>query len=224
MNGGTPIARAARDCERRAGPRRLPGRPAGRGARPGPAFRDRLRRGHHVPPGQPRVAGVAAPPGAGRARRSASAVWAFMYLRRCCRSRSAAPTRLPAVPQLLNQLGIHALGVGLPIAWFAAARRAPRIGSIVMSHNRIFLLGHCIAKLKTVVCRCVRFAVALTVVLATEDAPTRRKAMKQATRALWPWPWHSPAAARRLPRAAAPAAPARFRAASPTRRARCCPA
>lgn len=37
------------------------------------------------------------------------------------------PNTLPALPQLLNQLGIHAFGVGLPIAWFAArsARRTP---------------------------------------------------------------------------------------------------
>lgn len=35
------------------------------------------------------------------------------------------PYTVPALPQLLNQLGIHMLGVGLPIAWIAArsARR-----------------------------------------------------------------------------------------------------
>jgi hypothetical protein len=36
------------------------------------------------------------------------------------------PNTIPAWPRLINQLGIHAIGVGLPIAWFASrsARRA----------------------------------------------------------------------------------------------------
>ena len=52
------------------------------------------------------------------------------------------PNVLPAWPLLLNQLGIHALGVGLPIALVArrSARAATwrRIGSIEDGHKRIF--------------------------------------------------------------------------------------
>jgi hypothetical protein len=52
------------------------------------------------------------------------AVWVFMYYV-VLPITFGRPNTLPALPQLLNQLGIHALGVGLPIAWFAArsARR-----------------------------------------------------------------------------------------------------
>lgn len=47
------------------------------------------------------------------------AVWAFMYLV-VLPTTFGRPFAAPALPQLINQLGIHALGVGLPIAWFAA--------------------------------------------------------------------------------------------------------
>jgi hypothetical protein len=47
------------------------------------------------------------------------AVWAFMYYV-VLPITFGRPNTLPAMPQLLNQLGIHAFGVGLPIAWFAA--------------------------------------------------------------------------------------------------------
>lgn len=51
-------------------------------------------------------------------------VWAFMYLAVLPLTFSR-PYTVPAPPQLVNQLGIHAVGVGLPIAWFASrsARR-----------------------------------------------------------------------------------------------------
>lgn len=32
---------------------------------------------------------------------------------------------MPALPQFINQLGIHAIGVGLPIAWFASRSARP---------------------------------------------------------------------------------------------------
>ena len=53
------------------------------------------------------------------------AVWAFMYYV-VLPITFSRPNRIPAWPFLLNQLGIHALGVGLPIAFFASrsARRA----------------------------------------------------------------------------------------------------
>ena len=52
-------------------------------------------------------------------------VWAFMYYG-VLPITFGRPNTLPAWPQLVNQLGIHALGVGLPIAWFASrsARRS----------------------------------------------------------------------------------------------------
>jgi hypothetical protein len=46
-------------------------------------------------------------------------VWAFMYLV-VLPATFGRPYAPPALPQLINQLGIHALGVGLPIAWFAS--------------------------------------------------------------------------------------------------------
>jgi len=46
-------------------------------------------------------------------------VWAFMYLV-VLPATFGRPYAPPAIPQLLNQLGIHAIGVGLPIAWFAS--------------------------------------------------------------------------------------------------------
>ena len=53
------------------------------------------------------------------------AVWAFMYYG-VLPITFSRPNRIPAWPLLLNQLGIHAMGVGLPIALFASrsARRA----------------------------------------------------------------------------------------------------
>jgi hypothetical protein len=53
------------------------------------------------------------------------AVWAFMYYG-VLPITFNRPNAIPAWPMLVNQLGIHALGVGLPIALFAArsARRA----------------------------------------------------------------------------------------------------
>jgi hypothetical protein len=52
------------------------------------------------------------------------AVWAFMY-NVVLPTTFGRPYVIPALPQLLNQLGIHILGVGLPIALIAArsARR-----------------------------------------------------------------------------------------------------
>jgi hypothetical protein len=47
------------------------------------------------------------------------AVWAFMYLV-VLPATFGRPYAPPVLPQLLNQLGIHAVGVGLPIAWFAS--------------------------------------------------------------------------------------------------------
>jgi hypothetical protein len=54
------------------------------------------------------------------------AVWAFMY-HVVLPITFGRPYVVPALPNLLNQLGIHALGVGLPIALFASrsARRQP---------------------------------------------------------------------------------------------------
>ncbi len=52
------------------------------------------------------------------------AVWAFMY-QVVLPITFGRPYVIPALPQLANQLGIHALGVGLPIALIASrsARR-----------------------------------------------------------------------------------------------------
>ena len=52
------------------------------------------------------------------------AVWGFMYFA-VLPATFGRPYVMPALPQLINQLGIHAFGVGLSIAWFAArsARR-----------------------------------------------------------------------------------------------------
>jgi 4-amino-4-deoxy-L-arabinose transferase-like glycosyltransferase len=52
------------------------------------------------------------------------AVWAFMYYG-VLPITFSRPNRIPAWPFLINQLGIHAIGVGLPIAFFASrsARR-----------------------------------------------------------------------------------------------------
>lgn len=54
------------------------------------------------------------------------AVWVFMYYV-VLPITFSRPNTIPALPQLINQLAIHALGVGLPIALWAArsARRAP---------------------------------------------------------------------------------------------------
>jgi hypothetical protein len=55
------------------------------------------------------------------------AVWAFMYYV-VLPITFSRPNTIPAWPLLINQLGIHALGVGLPIALFASrsARREAR--------------------------------------------------------------------------------------------------
>jgi hypothetical protein len=55
------------------------------------------------------------------------AVWAFMYYV-VLPITFSRPNTIPAWPLLINQLGIHAIGVGLPIAFFASrsARRAER--------------------------------------------------------------------------------------------------
>jgi hypothetical protein len=53
-------------------------------------------------------------------------VWVFMYYG-VLPITFNRPHVLPAWPQLLNQLGIHALGVGLPIALIA--RRSARLGA-----------------------------------------------------------------------------------------------
>lgn len=47
------------------------------------------------------------------------AVWVFMYYG-VLPITFGRPNTLPPLPQLINQLGIHALGVGLSIAWFAS--------------------------------------------------------------------------------------------------------
>lgn len=47
------------------------------------------------------------------------AVWAVMYYV-VLPITFGRPNTIPAWPLLVNQLGIHALGVGLPIAWFAS--------------------------------------------------------------------------------------------------------
>jgi hypothetical protein len=54
-------------------------------------------------------------------------VWAFMY-HVVLPITFGRPYVVPALPNLLNQLGIHALGVGLPIALFAS-RSARRHGT-----------------------------------------------------------------------------------------------
>jgi hypothetical protein len=46
-------------------------------------------------------------------------VWAFMY-HVVLPLTFGRPYVIPALPQLINQLGIHAFGVGLPIAWFTS--------------------------------------------------------------------------------------------------------
>ena len=53
-------------------------------------------------------------------------VWAVMY-QIVLPLTFGRPFTMPPLPNLLNQLGIHALGVGLPIALWASwsARRAP---------------------------------------------------------------------------------------------------
>jgi hypothetical protein len=55
------------------------------------------------------------------------AVWAFMYYG-VLPITFNRPNTIPAWPMLLNQLGIHAIGVGLPIAFFTSrsARRVIR--------------------------------------------------------------------------------------------------
>lgn len=54
-------------------------------------------------------------------------VWAFMYYV-VLPITFARPNTIPAWPMLINQLGIHTMGVGLPIALFASrsARFAPK--------------------------------------------------------------------------------------------------
>jgi len=52
------------------------------------------------------------------------AVWVFMYYV-VLPVTFGRPNTLPPLPQLINQLGIHALGVGLPIAWFASRSARP---------------------------------------------------------------------------------------------------
>jgi hypothetical protein len=47
------------------------------------------------------------------------AVWAVMYFV-VLPATFGRPYVMPALPQFINQLGIHAFGVGLPIAWFAS--------------------------------------------------------------------------------------------------------
>ena len=117
MNGGTPIAGAAGDCERRAWPQRLPGRCPGRRARPGPALLDRVRcRRHATSSGQPRSsAGPAAPCGACRPRLRPG-VWAFMYYARAADHVRPPERAARAGRSCSTSSGIHALGVGLPIA------------------------------------------------------------------------------------------------------------
>lgn len=46
-------------------------------------------------------------------------VWGFMYFV-VLPATFGRPYVTPALPQFINQLGIHAIGVGLPIAWFAS--------------------------------------------------------------------------------------------------------
>lgn len=46
-------------------------------------------------------------------------VWVFMYYV-VLPVTFHRPNTIPALPMLLNQLGIHAFGVGLPIAWFTS--------------------------------------------------------------------------------------------------------
>lgn len=56
------------------------------------------------------------------------AVWAFMYYV-VLPITFSRPNRIPAWPLLINQLGIHAIGVGLPIALIiarAGTRSGPR--------------------------------------------------------------------------------------------------
>jgi hypothetical protein len=55
------------------------------------------------------------------------AVWAFMYYV-VLPITFSRPNRIPALPLLINQLGIHAIGVGLPIAYFAS-RSARRLAA-----------------------------------------------------------------------------------------------
>lgn len=58
------------------------------------------------------------------------AVWAFMYYV-VLSITFGRPNTVPAWPLLVNQLGIHAFGVGLPIAWFAArSARAEASGAV----------------------------------------------------------------------------------------------
>lgn len=47
------------------------------------------------------------------------AVWGVMYFV-VLPATFGRPYVVPALPQFINQLGIHAVGVGLPIAWFAS--------------------------------------------------------------------------------------------------------
>ena len=55
-------------------------------------------------------------------------VWAVMYLI-VLPVTFGRPFTMPPLTNLLNQLGIHALGVGLPIALFAARSARPRAAS-----------------------------------------------------------------------------------------------
>ena len=52
------------------------------------------------------------------------AVWAVMYYV-VLPITFSRPNRIPAWPLLINQLGIHAIGVGLPIALFASRSARP---------------------------------------------------------------------------------------------------
>jgi uncharacterized membrane protein YagU involved in acid resistance len=54
------------------------------------------------------------------------AVWGFMYYA-VLPITFARPNTIPALPLLINQLGIHALGVGLPIALFARRSARPAV-------------------------------------------------------------------------------------------------
>lgn len=57
------------------------------------------------------------------------AVWAFMQ-QVVLPATFGRPSPIPPLPQLANQLAIHALGVGLPIALFASRSSGTRKGDL----------------------------------------------------------------------------------------------
>jgi hypothetical protein len=116
--------RLARHCRRPARTEGRSGRRARSRPRSGTALPDRDRRRYSLFPRQPAATGSSAHGRCHAGLAFGPMAWAFMY-NVVLPITFGLPNTIPARLQLINQLGIHALGVGLPIAWFASrsARR-----------------------------------------------------------------------------------------------------